>query len=32
VPNRLLVEAGGQRLADLGWTGHHVSVNWGLLR
>jgi hypothetical protein len=32
VPNRLLIEAGGQRLGDLGWADRHVRVNWGLLR
>lgn len=31
VRNRLLLEAGAQRVADLGWADQHVSINWGLL-
>ena len=32
VRNRLLLEAGAQRFADLGWADQHVQLNWGLLR
>ncbi len=32
VPNRLVLEAGGQRAAALGWTDRRVSLHWGLLR